>query len=80
MEEKKEEKVRISVRNLVEFILREGDLDSRQGGTADKEGMAVKGEIELVMQRGHVIVKENQFLGKKGDGKYLKRHKSVLAE
>ena len=42
--------------------------------------MAVKGEIELVMQRGHVIVKENQFLGKKGDGKYLKRHKSALAE
>ena len=44
MEEKKEEKVRISVRNLVEFILREGDLDSRQGGTADKEAMLLGGK------------------------------------
>ena len=40
MEEKKEvqeiqeEVVRISVRNLVEFILREGDLDNRQIGRA----------------------------------------------
>lgn len=30
--------VRISVRNLVEFILREGDIDSRRGAT-DKEAM-----------------------------------------
>ena len=37
------------------------------------EGMAVKGEIELVMQRGHVIVKENQFLGKKGQHRDLTR-------
>ena len=44
------------------------------------EGMTVKGEIEMVMQRGRVIVKDNQFLGRKGDGKYLKRHKSILAE
>ena len=46
MEEKKEvqeiqeEVVRISVRNLVEFILREGDLDNRQGGTAESGGYA----------------------------------------
>ena len=30
--------VRISVRNLVEFILRSGDLDNRRG-SADKEAM-----------------------------------------
>ena len=30
--------IRISVRNLVEFILRSGDLDSGKG-TADKEAM-----------------------------------------
>ncbi len=30
--------VRISVRNLVEFILREGDIDSRRGAM-DKEAM-----------------------------------------
>ena len=51
MEEKKEEKVRISVRNLVEFILREGDLDSRQGGTADKEAMLLGGRIHRKIQR-----------------------------
>ncbi|QOV18890.1 dihydropyrimidinase [Blautia liquoris] len=44
------------------------------------EGFHVKGDIDLVMQRGNVIVKDNKFLGKRGDGKYLKRHKSVLAE
>ena len=62
-----------------ERILTHADMHSAVDYTC-YEGMAVKGEIELVMQRGHVIVKENQFLGKKGDGKYLKRHKSVLAE
>ena len=51
MEEKKEEKVRISVRNLVEFILREGDLDSRQGGTTDKEAMLLGGRIHRKIQR-----------------------------
>ena len=30
--------IRISVRNLVEFILRHGDIDNRTGG-ADKEAM-----------------------------------------
>ena len=51
MEEKKEEKVRISVRNLVEFILREGDLDSRQGGTTDKGAMLLGGRIHRKIQR-----------------------------
>ena len=30
---------RISVRNLVEFLLRSGDLDNRRDGFADKEAM-----------------------------------------
>lgn len=51
MEDKKEEKVRISVRNLVEFILREGDLDSRQGGGIDKEAMLLGGRIHRKIQR-----------------------------
>ena len=57
MEEKKEvqeiqeEVVRISVRNLVEFILREGDLDNRQGGTADREAMLLGGRIHRRIQR-----------------------------
>ena len=29
--------IRISVRNLVEFILREGDIDNRTGGGQDPE-------------------------------------------
>ena len=44
------------------------------------EGFRVKGDIDLVLQRGRVIVKDNEFLGKRGDGRYLKRHRSVLAE
>ena len=31
--------IRISVRNLVEFLLRSGDLESRRGGIADKDAM-----------------------------------------
>ena len=42
------------------------------------EGWKVKGEIELVMQRGNILVKDNHFLGKKGDGQYLKRGASAL--
>ena len=30
--------IRISVRNLVEFILREGDIDNRTGGGQDPDG------------------------------------------
>lgn len=43
------------------------------------EGLEVQGAVELVMQRGKVIVKDNRFLGAKGDGQYLKRKKSCLA-
>ena len=37
MEEK--QRVRVSVRNLVEFILRYGDIDNRRGGLGEKEAM-----------------------------------------
>lgn len=37
-QEKDEKKIiKISVRNLVEFILREGDIDNRHGRTASPE-------------------------------------------
>lgn len=39
MEEREREQVRISVRNLVEFILRSGDLDNRKDKTPDKNAM-----------------------------------------
>lgn len=45
------EVIRISVRNLVEFILRSGDLDNRRGGFADKEAMAKGSKIHRKIQR-----------------------------
>ena len=42
--------IRISVRNLVEFILRSGDLDSRHG-TSDKEAMLKGSRIHRKIQR-----------------------------
>ena len=47
-----EEKIiRISVRNLVEFILREGDIDNRKAGLLDKEAMQLGGRIHRKIQR-----------------------------
>ncbi len=43
--------IRISVRNLVEFILRSGDLDSRRGTLADKEAMQKGSRIHRKIQR-----------------------------
>lgn len=42
--------IRISVRNLVEFILRSGDLDNRIAGT-DKDAMLLGGKIHRKIQR-----------------------------
>ena len=44
------ERVRISVRNLVEFILRSGDLDNSRG-SGDKEAMLKGGRIHRKIQR-----------------------------
>ena len=41
----------ISVRNLVEFILREGDIDNRKAGLPDKEAMQLGGRIHRKIQR-----------------------------
>ena len=42
--------IRISVRNLVEFILRSGDLDSRRG-SIDKEAMLKGGRLHRKIQK-----------------------------
>ena len=50
MEEKKKE-IRISVRNLVEFILRSGDLDNSSGGFGERDAMQagiVIGEVARI--------------------------------
>ena len=46
-----EKLIRISVRNLVEFVLREGDIDNRIAGTPDKEAMQLGGKIHRKIQR-----------------------------
>lgn len=47
----KETLVRISVRELVEFILREGDIDNRKGGASEKEAMQLGSRIHRKIQR-----------------------------
>ena len=50
-DKKMKEIVRVSVRNLVEFILRSGDLDNRRGGFADKEAMAKGSRLHRKIQK-----------------------------
>lgn len=45
------ELIKISVRNLVEFILREGDIDNRTAGAAEKEAMQLGSKIHRKIQR-----------------------------
>lgn len=47
----KETLVHISVRELVEFILREGDIDNRKGGASEKEAMQLGSRIHRKIQR-----------------------------
>jgi len=37
------------------------------------ERYAYQGEIDMVMQRGEIIVKDGIFLGKRGEGRFIKR-------
>jgi dihydropyrimidinase len=43
------------------------------------EGMPIQGAIDLVLARGQVVARDNQFVGEKGAGRYLKRGRSILA-
>lgn len=49
--EKERHLIKISVRSLVEFILRGGDLDNRKGGRSDKEAMLAGGRMHRKIQR-----------------------------
>ena len=51
MEEREREQVRISVRNLVEFILRSGDLDNRKDKTPDKNAMQAGAKMHRKIQK-----------------------------
>jgi dihydropyrimidinase len=37
------------------------------------EGRQVRGRSDIVLSRGSVIVRDGQFTGRKGGGKFLKR-------
>lgn len=47
---KDERVIRISVRNLVEFILREGDIDNRVSGSMEKDAMLLGSKIHRRIQ------------------------------
>jgi Rad3-related DNA helicase len=46
------ELIRISVRSLVEFILRSGDIDNRTGSGVDTEAMLAGGRVHRKIQKG----------------------------
>jgi dihydropyrimidinase len=41
------------------------------------EGWRVKGKVETVIQRGNVVIENGEYLGKAGDGAFLKRGECV---
>lgn len=45
------------------------------GGYICYEGMTVHGSVEQVFSRGHLVARQGHFLGKKGDGLFLRRHR-----
>ena len=49
--EERKKLVRISVRNLVEFVLRSGDIDSRRSGQAQKDAMLEGSRIHRKIQK-----------------------------
>ena len=50
--EQSEDITRISVRALVEFILRSGDIDNRSGGLRDTEAMQLGSQLHRRIQAG----------------------------
>jgi dihydropyrimidinase len=37
------------------------------------EGFTIDGHVDTVLSRGKVVIDDNQYLGTKGDGRFLKR-------
>lgn len=44
------------------------------------EGMELTGRIEKVFAGGRLVVNDNEFLGSRGDGRYIRRNTGSLAE
>ena len=51
MNEDNRKEIRISVRNLVEFVLRSGDIDNRRSASAQKDAMLAGGRIHRKIQK-----------------------------
>lgn len=51
MELTTKQRIRISVRNLVEFVLRSGDIDNRRGKAAEREAMQEGSRMHRKLQR-----------------------------
>ena len=43
------------------------------------EGWKIKGSVETVLSRGKVIIENNQYNGKPGEGKFIKRGACAMA-
>ncbi len=55
MEKNEKREIRISVRNLVEFLLRSGDIDHRRRTVADKEAMQAGSRIHRRIQKNRGV-------------------------
>lgn len=60
MEEKKKE-IRISVRNLVEFILRSGDMDNSSGGFGERDAMQAGTRVHQQIQKNGASITVRRF-------------------
>ena len=49
--ETEKEEIRLSVRALVEFLLRSGDYEGRKGGWADREAMQAGSRVHRKIQK-----------------------------
>ena len=58
------ETIRISVRNLVEFVMRSGDLDNRRSQGAKKEAMQAGSRLHRKKLRAQMRVRKAQSRGK----------------
>jgi len=41
------------------------------------EGWTVKGKVETVLSRGCVVIENGEYIGRQGDGQFLKRGECV---
>ena len=56
------EQVKVSVRNLVEFVLRSGDIDNRRTAGAQKEAMLAGSRIHRKIQKRQGPVSEHKIM------------------